>query len=253
MSESSNIATTRTNSTVLVVSPNGQRSNQIRSALKTLGFSQISATNSFVEGLARARYRPFTHILFEANGTDMEPVDFVTQVLESDENTILIAVSEHPALDDVFGLLRAGARHFIVVPFNVDTVEEIFLQASDGPPLSDAVLNSPNRNGALAGLILNVLYRVSVLMRQAREFPTAVRELEREMMKFIQTVDMARLFCEGSEEGLLDETVEACIARANVAATRLGRTRKKLQKKRLGVQGEELEGEPEAETAGAIK
>ena len=230
-------------STVLIVTAIAARGNQLRAAMKTIGFNQISSTNSHVEGVARSRYRPFSHVLFDARGTDMEAVEFVKQVFDNDEKTLLIAVSEEPRVDDVFGLLRNGARHFLVIPFTVDTLEGILKDAKEGPPLSDAVLNSPNRNAALTGVILNSLYRQSVLMRQAREFATAKRELEREAMKLMQAVDMALMFCEGNEEDLIHEIMEACITRANTAASRLGRTRKKLATLRSHEDGEE-EGEP---------
>ena len=121
----------------------------------------------------------------------------------------------------------------MVVPFAVSTVEDVLLEASEGAPLSEAVLNAPDRNSALVGVVLNNLYRQTVLMRQSREFESAKRELELQTTKFIQSVDMARLFCEGTDDDLLEEIVEGCIKRANVAASRLGRTRKKLKNKRL--------------------
>ncbi|MCB0345669.1 MAG: hypothetical protein KDD66_11165 [Bdellovibrionales bacterium] len=223
----------RGNYSVLVVCQNGSRSNQIRQALKTLGFAQISAAPTHVTALERFKVRKFSHVIFESSATDMPPLDFVMQLMEMDENCCLIAVSEQPRVDDVFGLLRAGSRHYLVVPFTVNSLEEVLTEAIEGAPLSEAVLNAPDRNSALVGVILNNLYRQTVLMRQAREFETAARELTAQTAKMIQSVDMAKLFCEGTEEDLLNEIIEACIARANIAASRLGRTRKRLQNKRV--------------------
>ena len=240
----------RSNVAVLVISPRGDRSNQLRQALKTLGFSQISATPTLVPGLDRFKVRPFSHVIFDASCKDMPPLEFVQTLLGLDAKTTIICVSEQPRVDDVFSLLRAGARHYLVTPFTVDSIEDVLVSASEGPPLSDAVLNAPDRNSALSGIILNALYRQSVLMRQAREFATAARELEAQTQKLIQTMDMARLFCEGTEEDLLAELVEGCIARANVAASRLGRTRKRLQQRRVGADGIEIdddEDSPQAE------
>lgn len=223
----------RGNYSVLVVCSNGSRSNQVRQALKTLGFAQISAAPTHVTALERFRTRKFSHVIFEASGSDMPALDFVKAIMELDEESCLIAISEQPRVDDVFGLLRAGARHYLVVPFTVNSLEEVLTEAIEGAPLSEAVLNAPDRNSALVGVILNNLYRQTVLMRQAREFETAARELTAQTAKMIQSVDMAKLFCEGTEEDMLNEIVDACIARANVAASRLGRTRKKLQNKRI--------------------
>lgn len=224
---------------VMVVCSNGSRSNQVRQALKTMGFSQISAAPSHISGLDRFRVRKFTHVIFDASASDMPTLEFVSQMLEMDEDTCLVAVSESPRVDDVFGLLRAGARHYLVTPFTVNSMEEVLAEASEGAPLSEAVLNAPDRNGALVGVILNNLYRQSVLMRQAREFETARRELENQTAKLHQAVDMAKLFCEGTDDELVNEIVEGCIARANVAASRLGRTRKRLKNRRVGEDGVE--------------
>lgn len=219
---------------VLVVHGNSTTNNQLRQTLKLLGFAQISGAPSHVVGLERERERRFTHVFFDAKSSDMPTLEFVQKSFELDEATVLIAVSLEPRVDDVFGLLSAGATGFLVVPFTTDAVEEVLTQASDGPPLSEAVLHAPDRNTALSGVVLNSLYRVSVLIRQAREFPTAARELERAKHSMKQAVEMARLFCEGGEDQLIEQLVEGCIARSNTASTRLGRTRKRLRQRRDG-------------------
>jgi DNA-binding NarL/FixJ family response regulator len=222
----------RQNIAVLVVVSNGTSSNQVRQALKTVGFSSVSASPTHMAALDKIRSRDFPLILFEATSQDIPCVDFVKQTLEMDPNSIMVPISGEPQVDDVFGLLRAGARGFLALPFTVDTLEDVVMRATEGPPLSDAVLNAPDRNAALTGVILNNLYKVSVLMRQAREFPTAARELDRQQIMLAESVDMARLFAEGGDEQLVEKIVEGCIGRANTAATRLGRTRQRLKKQR---------------------
>ncbi len=226
------LAYSRHNFSVLVVCANSNTNNQIRQTLKALGFAQISSAPSHIVGLERARDRKFTHVFYDARSSDMPASEFVEKIIEGDEECTLIAVSGEPRVDDVFGQLSAGSRGFLVVPFTVDSIEEVVVQASEGPPLSEAVLHAPDRNTALVGVVLNNLYRVSVLMRQAREFATASRELERQRQSFHRSVEMAKMFCEGSDDDLLSQLVEACIARANLSSTRLGRTRKKLKQKR---------------------
>lgn len=222
----------RQNIQVLVVTANGTTSNQVRQAIKTCGFSSVSAAPSHIAAIDKIRSRDFPLILFDAVPSGMPTVDFVVQTLEMDPNSIMIPISGEPQVDDVFGLLRNGARGFLALPFTVTTLEDVVMRATEGPPLSDAVLNAPDRNAALVGVVLNNLYRVSVLMRQAREFPSAARELERQQIMLVESMDLARLFCEGGDEALLDKIVEGCINRANTAATRLGRTRQKLKKQR---------------------
>ena len=232
LSGSQSFSQSRAGIAVLVVFSNGTTSNQVRQALKTLGMTKISTAPSHVAGLDRVRTRTFPLIIHEAKSTDMPTLEFVEQVLQMDENTTIIPVSGEPRVDDIFGLLRAGARGYLALPFTVDTMEEVLTRAKEGPPLSEAVLTAPDRNAALVGVILNNLYRLSVVMRQSKEFESAAREVERQGYAFAESVELARLFCEGGEEALVEKIIEACIARANTAATRLGRTRKKLRSAR---------------------
>ena len=216
--QSKNLQTGRAGMSIVVVTQNGTTSNQVRQALKTLGFSQISAAASHVQGLDRIKSRNFSMVFFDAEDSDMPALEFVQAVAELEDGSTMIALSAQPRVDDVFSLLRSGARGFLVIPFTVDAMEDIITRAKEGPPLSDAVLNAPDRNAALVGVILNNLYRVSVLMRQAREFSSAARELERQSYGLAESVDLARLFCEGGDEQLVEKIVDACLARAPLTA-----------------------------------
>jgi hypothetical protein len=237
----------RTNVSALVIARTGQTSNQLRSALKTIGFNRLTACSSHVAGLERIKTRNYQLVMFDAKPTDMPVMDFVRQALELDQHSILIAVSDQPRIDDVFGLLRSGARGFVVTPFTIEGMESVLMRADEGPPFSEAVLMAPDRNAALIGVVLNNLYRLSVLMRQAREFESARRELNHYKFAFGEAMELARLFCEGADESiLLERIVEDCCTRANSASSRLGRMRQKLQK---GREKEDEETVLEAEAA----
>ena len=237
----------RTKASVLIICTNGSVSSQLRHALKTLGFSQLSVAPTHIAGIERVKLRPFSHVIFDAKETDMPALDFTKQLVELEENVIAVAVSDQPRIDDVFSLLCAGARHFIVPPFTTETLEQVIVRATDKPALSEAVLHAPDRNGAFVAVILNNLYRVSVSMRQAREFESAARDVQNYKYQFQESVELAQLFCDGSEEVFREKIVEGCINRAKDAATRLGRLRKRLRKKRrIGEDGEEVEEEEES-------
>lgn len=231
----------RSQVSVLVIARNGNVSNQIRACLKNLGFSKLSAVGTHVGGLDRIKSRSFQLVIFDAVSTDMAASDFVREAIALDGKQVLIALSAQPQIDDVFGLLRAGSRGYVVSPFTIDSLEMVISRADEGPPFSEAVLQAPDRNAALVGLILNNLYRLSVLMRQAREYPTAVKEARRYQSALAESVDIAKMFCEKGDEMLLrDRIIEDCIGRANTAASRLGRTRQKLQRERVAPGAEGL-------------
>ncbi len=230
-------ANDRAHYTVLVVCAQGSSSSQVRQAMKSLGFVQMSTAATHMQGIDKVKVRKFTHIIFDAKVTDMPTVDFVKQIIEMDGNTILIAISDQPKIDDVFSLLRAGGRGFIVPPFNTETLESVLERATEGPALSEAVLNAPDRNGAFTAIVLNNLYRLSVAMRQSKEFASAARDVRIYDYQFKESIELAQLFCDGTENDLRDKIIEGCINRAKDAATRLGRLRKKLKKERFDEDG----------------
>jgi hypothetical protein len=163
----------------------------------------------------------------------MPTKEFVEAVVEIDKNVILLPVSANPQIDDVFGLLQGGSRGYLVTPFTMETLEEVLERAKDGPPLSENVLRAPDRNAALVNALLNNLCKVAVLLRQSKQFPTAEQDSVRYRGALGEASELAKMFCEsGNYDGLRDKIIDVCISRSNQAATRLGRTRKKLAKER---------------------
>lgn len=223
----------RTNVSTLVISRSGPASNQIRGALKSIGFMKLTACSTHVAGLDRIKGRNFQLVIFDAANTDMPAAEFVSQALGLDGTSVLIAVSSEPRIDDIFGLLRVGARGFVVAPFTIEILENVLSRADEGPPFSEVVLQAPDRNAALSAVVLNNLYRLSVLMRQAREFESAKKDIQRYRAALSESMELAVLFCEhGNETCLVERIVDDCIARANTASSRLGRMRQKLQRER---------------------
>lgn len=230
--------TSRAQIPVLLISSNSNVTTQMRHALKSVGFGVISCAPSHSLGIDKFRDRPFPVVIFDAKKTDMPTEAFVMQMAKLDPDAALIPFSGEPQVDDIFGLLRAGARHFISVPFNAETVELVILRAAEGPALSEVVLQSTDRNSALAGVVLNCLYRVTVLQRQVRECPRWKSILEREQRYLAETSELAKTFCEGGEQALQEKIVEGCLKRSELSATRIGRARARLrtqrEKKKVG-------------------
>lgn len=222
----------RDNISILVITGNATTNDQLRTSLLSLGYTQISRANSHVQGLEKIKERNFDSILFDARSTDQVPLEFVQHALAWDNRCVLVALSLEPKIDDVFSLLSAGARGFVVIPFTTDVLDEAILHALDGPPLSDAILTAADRDSALVGMILNSLYRLTVVMRQAREFPSAAKEIPKFKQNLVESSKLAKLFSKGSEDDLRAKIIEECLSRANRAATRLGRTRMKLKQAR---------------------
>lgn len=223
----------RSTSVVLLTFSNQNTTTQLRQTLLSLGFRHIINANNHYNGIERVRERTFDLIFFEAASSNIGAIEFVQTVKKLDEKTLLIAVSAEPRVDDVFGLLREGARHYLVLPFNVDAVEKVLHSAQEGPPFSDGVLNAKDRNVALAAVVMNSLDMLASGMRQARKFQSAKDELADRQRQYEEALELANMFCEGNHENLKNALIETCISRASKPSTRLGRTRRRLQKQRM--------------------
>ncbi len=240
----------RAASSILVVEADPNHRNNMRNALKTLGYGVISDAPNHTTALERMKERRFTHVLFDAKKSNMEPKDFLRVVLEGDSATVAIPTSGQPSIDDVFDLFVMGAKGFVVKPFTIDSVEEAIVMASKGEPIAEAVLKAKNRNEALVAVMMTSLDKVSTLLRQGQQFETALREVPRAMRTFMRASDLAKTFCKGGDEALLEALQNFCIDRGKGPATRLGRLRKRLKNTRVT---DEKDGEEEesADSAGA--
>lgn len=217
----------------LVVGSNKNLLHQLRSALKSIGFSRVDPYGTCSEALDRAKDSSTTHILFELEeNSEMSPVSFVEEVVKTNANATLVTISKDPGLDNVFDLLRSGARGFLIPPPTMESVESVFIAATKGPPISENILKAEDRNKAFTELVLNSLYRLATTMSLARQSETAANAVGRCYAQFEQAVNIARMFCEEGEDALRDRIVEQCIERATEQKTRLGEVRKALKKAR---------------------
>ena len=227
----------RSNSNVLVIEPDARERNNIKTALKSLGYGGLSDVPSHAAAFDKLSQRNFTHVIFDARSTNMPPKAFLAKLLEAQSGVIAIPCSFDPQIDEVFDMLIMGARGFLVKPFTTDTVEHAIVMATKGEPMSDAVLQAKDRNEALVAIMMASLDKVAVILRQASQFETAKREIPKVMTQFRVASELARTFAKDGQEGILIALEKFCIERSKGPATRLGRLRKRLQTNR----GDEIE------------
>jgi len=218
---------------VAVVARPGSLASQIRHALKEVGFVSITCLASHAQTLERMNSSRFPLVLFELKSKDISPLEFVKEAVKIDPKVTLLIITSQPQIDDVFCYIKEGARGFLITPFTTHSLEESLYRASKGIHLSPVIRDATDRNGALAVVMLNNLYRLSLVMQNARKYPSAQRDVDRYRYQFLESVDLSHLFCEGADRSvLLDKVVEECISRAETVRTRLGATRRELKKER---------------------
>lgn len=222
----------RANAAVLVVDTDPLNRNNFRTALKSLGYGGMSDVPNHMAALEKIQERKFTHVIFDAKKTNMPAKEFLQKVLQYDKTTIAIPASTEPNVDDVFDLLIMGARGYLVKPFTMDTVEQAIVMATKGEPMADAVLHAKDRNEALVAILMSSLDKAATVMRQAFQFETAKRDVPKAIGTLRRSADLAKTFCKGGNDGLIEAIEKFCLERSKGPATKLGRLRKRLKNTR---------------------
>ncbi|MBN8547831.1 MAG: response regulator [Deltaproteobacteria bacterium] len=226
-------AAERSKASVLIVESDPNDRNNLRTAIKALGYGGISDVPNHMAGIEKLQGRRFTHIFFEAKKTTMPAREFLQKVLEADSQTIAIPSSSSPNVDDVFDLLILGARGYLCKPFTSDSIEAAIVMATKGDPISDAVLQAKDRNEALVAIMMSSLDKAATIFRQATQFETAKREIPKALATLRRSAELARTFSKGGDAALIEAMEKFCIERSKGPATRLGRLRKRLRTTRV--------------------
>lgn len=225
----------RASAVILTVETDRNERQNMRTALKTLGFGGVTDVPTHAAAIEKIQERPVTHVIFDAKKTNMPTTEFVPKMLELDPNLTLIATSFEPSVDDVFELLCLGARGYLVKPFTVATVDMAITAATKGDPIAESVKNAKDRNEALVAILMSSLDKAATIMRQARQFDTAKQEVPKALRRFRGSADIAQTFAKNGPEGLLEALEKFCIERSQGPATRLGRLRKRLKTTRKDI------------------
>lgn len=222
----------RLNSSILVVEKDTEFREVIRTTLKELGYSQIVSVADHIRGLEKFQERKFTHVVFDARKTNMPVSDFLNQIMKIDPEIVAIPASYDPTIDDVFDLVVDGARGYLVKPFQKATLEEAIVLATKAPPLNPAIAKTKDRNRAFSIIVFGALDDLTTIIRQARRYETAKRELPLQIERFRRTAEMGRQFKKGTLEDLLNAYIEYALEVASGPATKMGRRRANRKRRR---------------------
>ncbi|MFN8390183.1 MAG: response regulator [Bdellovibrionota bacterium] len=216
----------------IVVGTNKAAVTSLRSALKSIGIQSVTPYPSLTEAVEAGQSTSTTHIIFEARLSDMPGVDFVRAVIASNPKCTLIAMTENPGPDNVFELLRAGARGFLIMPTTLSGVESVLVAATSGPPISETILRAEDRNEAFVTLALNLFFRARSSRKEMRTAATAAQMYQRSLLALGATMMTAKMFAEGGEERLQEKMVDVLVKKASAEKSRLSEVRKNLHTRR---------------------
>ncbi len=218
--------------TLLLVESDVQVRNSMRQALVSLGYEDITDAGDNLSAIGRLEEKNYTHVIFDTRNCNMLPREFLTQVFNKNEHTIALPSSSLPTVDEVFDLLMGGARGYIVKPFTAGSLDEAISWATKGDAVSDAIMNAGSRNEALASLLLSSLDKLALVLRQAKEFETAKREIPKRWAMLHRAMEISRTFAKGGDPELRTAIVDCAIKRSSFEAQHIGaiRRRRKLKK-----------------------
>jgi CheY-like chemotaxis protein len=223
----------RCRATILLVEPNTADRSHLKACLRSLGFVTIVECPSQNAALDVLGGRRYSHILFDAIKGTMSPDVFVSRARDiNGDDTVIIATSHEPQLDDVIGLVTKGARGYLRKPFSVDLLEEAVELATKGDPIHEAVLNAEDRNEALLSVVVATMDKAADIAKQAKRYHTASRELPSALQALRRSVYFARTFAKGGEEGYFDALVACFSTCADEPSSRLGKVRQRLNRRR---------------------
>ena len=221
---------------ILVVDRDPIYLENMRTTLITLGYGSINAVSDHDAALKVIEQRNFSHVFFTAVETNMPPAEFLRKALQLDPKMITIPSSAQPDVDDVFELLRIGARGFLVKPFSGESVEATIVEATKGEGFSRAILDARDRNEAFSALLAANLDKLADAMRISKNLSLSTSRLTSHMADFASAAKLARNFAKNGEEGLRSRMVDFFVSLSSGPATRLGRLRRKLAEKRISGQ-----------------
>jgi DNA-binding NarL/FixJ family response regulator len=238
----------RSRASILLVEQDRIERQNLKSLIGNLGYSKLIDTAKHSLAIQRLGEPDnfFSHVIFDARPTDMNPTDFLREVLDIQPNLICIACSVNPNLDDVFQLLVSGARGFMLKPFTLDAIDTSIIVATKSEPLAPAVREAQDRNEALATIVLSAVDKAAELHKQARILPAAEKELGKAHQQMAEAMELARMFAKGEDLGLASSIEQYCIEKSKGPSTKLGMLRKRLRE-RSGSNEEEDDAESREE------
>lgn len=219
------------NAPLLLVSPDPNNRSSIRDTLSKLGFRHVISSQDHSQALQSLEQRHIRLVLFSAASTSISAMEFCKRAMRNSPQTMLLPISFNPGIDDVFEMLRAGARGYIVMPYTAESLENSILLALKGKPLSDVLLKASDLNIAFAAIIAGNLDKFTSVEKQMHTLHKP-QEYNRYRQQFHISVKTGKLFATGGEDALRESLVEFFIQLAEGPASRLGRLRQQLKNQR---------------------
>ncbi|MDD2943249.1 MAG: hypothetical protein PHC51_09825 [bacterium] len=142
---------------VLVVDESAGERGVLRLALNNLGFTPVRDAGNFAQALEQLSAENYTHLLFSTKSGHEASLAFLRQSLELREAIIAIPVAKTAATNEVFNMIRFGARGYLLQPFSSDSLNRTFNIATKAEPVPELVNALQHSTKAFAQITANCL------------------------------------------------------------------------------------------------
>ena len=216
---------------LLVISDESSRT-KISNDLISLGYGDITAAEDYKSAFKKLSDRTFTHAIFETVSEEIDSSDFLSELLRNEPDIVGIPTSLQLDADLLFELLIIGARGYLILPADSESLQSCIELATKGEPIPESILKAEDRNKSLISIMVNQLDELAEAMRQEDLTSSGKVIVQKLMSSFRNSANMAQTFKSGSLDKFLETLEKHCLEMSKSPATRLGRIRKKLKNRR---------------------
>ena len=217
---------------VLLVNSNESDRSEISDMLLALGYGDVSPAEDYKSALKKLSDRSFTHAIFETMTGEIDSHDFLAELIRSEPDIVAIPSSLDLDADLLFELLIVGARGYLLLPADSDSLQSCIELASKGEPIPESILKAEDRNKPLVTIMVNQLDELAEAIKQENLTSSGHTIVQKLMSSFRDSANMAQTFKSGGLDKFLETLEKHCLEMSKSPATRLGRIRNRLRKRR---------------------
>lgn len=142
---------------ILIVDESSGERGVLRQALNSLGFAPVRDASNFVQALEQLDAENYTHLLFSTKPGHEASLDFLRQSLKFQEALIAVPIAKTASTDEVFNMIRFGARGYLLQPFSLDSLNRTLNIATKAEPVPELVNALQHSSKAFAQITANCL------------------------------------------------------------------------------------------------
>ncbi|MEJ2165169.1 MAG: response regulator [Desulfobacterales bacterium] len=115
---------------ILVVDDEDYHRELMQKLLSKLGY-EVDAVESAEEAFALLERNRFPVIITDLIMLEMDGVEFCRRIRETDDKTVVIALTGHTELYDIDKLIEAGFDNHLTKPFKIDVIRQAIQEGFD--------------------------------------------------------------------------------------------------------------------------